>query len=320
MFFTDPDIIDNFFKESRKGQKTVEKTYKKAEIIDIAKNLGVSDLKGTKAILVGRIFKRIGPGTEASLRNDLVVNKQEEKIDTGDNPIKTYTKPYDVCTLEELKEEADTEGMLSTGSRDDIIDRLEALDSGKGQWEDCTTEFMREELIKNGYISTGDRHILIARMQECDDHFIGPAENKTTVWLKKYLESNRRLSTGNRQDLIERVKRIQNVLYPIIADFEDEYIKEQLVSIGESTNGTRKDWLLRIYPFEISELFKICNKMKHDLSKPPRVKYQTKYRNKTSKKTSVLGHIANGVALGAGLSLGAKIFGRRMKEESNLKF
>ena len=322
MFFTNPDIINIFFEKAHNGQKTVEKAYKKDELIEIAENLGVSDLKGTKAILVGRIFKRIGPGTEASLRNDirndLVINKQEGN--DGDNHIKSYIKPYDDCSLEELKEEADTEGMLSTGSRDDIINRLEALDTGRAKWEDYTIEFMRGELTKHGYVSTGDRHTLISRIQECDDRFIGPAENKTTTWLKKYLESNQRLSTGNRQDFIGRVKRMQNVLYPVLADFNDEYLKEQLVSRGVSINGTRKDWLLRIYPFEISELFKICKKIKHNLSKKPRVEYRTKYRNNNHKKTSMLGHMANGVALGAGLSLGAKIFGRKMKEESNLKF
>tara|TARA_B110000908_G_C10250291_1_gene451563 strand:+ start:1890 stop:2864 length:975 start_codon:yes stop_codon:yes gene_type:complete len=324
MFFTNPDIIDNFFKKSHNGQKTVEKAYKRAELIEIAENLGVSDLKGTKAILVERIFKRIGPGTEASLRNDirndLVINKQEGH--DGDKPTKTYTKPYDDCSLEELKEEATAEGILTTGSRNDIVDRLKALDAGTGNWVDTTTDFLRKKLEKNGYISTGDRATLLTRIQECDDRFIGPAENKTTAWLKKYLESNQRLSTVNRQDCIERVKRMYNVLYPVLADFNDEYLKYQLVSRGVSINGTRKDWLLRIYPFEISELFKTCKNMKHNLSKKPRVEYRTKYRNNNRKKTSMLGHMANGVALGAGLSLGARIFGRRIhvEEKSNLKF
>ena len=59
MFFTTPESIDKFFIEVHKGQESVKKAYLKAELIEIAKNLGVSDAKGNKAILVERIFKRI---------------------------------------------------------------------------------------------------------------------------------------------------------------------------------------------------------------------------------------------------------------------
>jgi len=321
-FFTDPDIIDKFFEKVHKGQQTVKKAYKKPILVEIAKDLKVSDLKGTKDIIVERIFKRINTGTEASLRNDirndLVVNKQEGH--DGDKPSKTYTKPYDDCSLEELKEEATAEGILITGSRDDIVDRLKALDAGTGNWVDTTTDFLRKKLEKNGYISTGDRATLLTIMEKCDDCFAGPAENKTLVWLKEYLKNNHRLTTGDRQELIARVNRMHNVPYDILADFNDEYLKEQLVSRDEDTSGTRKDWLLRIYPFEISELFKTCKNMKHNLSKKPRVEYRTKYRKNNHKKTSMLCHMVNGVALGAGLSLGSKIFGRRIEEKSNLKF
>ena len=319
MFFTTPESIDKFFIEVHKGQESVKKAYLKAELIEIAKNLGVSDAKGNKAILVERIFKRIGPGTEASLRNDLVVDKQEEKSDDAPKLIKTYTKPYDDCSLEEFKEEANLEGMLSTGSRNDIIVRLEALDSGIGKWEDCTTEFIREELTKHGYLSTGDRSTLIARIKECDGRFIGPAENKTSTWLKEYLKDGRRLTSGNRQELIKRVQRMQEVSYGVLADLNDDYLKQLLADKGLSIEGNRTELLLRLYPHEIDALWKKYTKSKKEAQRIPRTVYKSRY-TPHRKKTSTLSHMVNGVALGAGLSLGAKIFGRRMKEESNLKF
>lgn len=323
MFFTTPESIDTFFKYVHKGKKDLEKAYKKADLIKIAAKLGVSDLKGTKKQLVEKISSRIGPATQANLRKDILARDREAKQTKNETKtsIKKYTKPYDDCSLKELKEEAETEGIITTGSRDDIIDRLEALDAGTGKWEDCTTEFIQEELDKHGFISTGNRSKLLARVSLYDENFNGPSEDRTNEWLKDYLSSNSRLTTGSRDQLVERSKRVPGG--HVLADYDDEYLKEALTDSHLPVTGTRKDWLLKLYPIEIAILQKAVNGLDKRLKKKPSVVYRTKYRshNKSS-GPGILGSMARGAAWGAGLSLGARILGgrRRLHERTTLKF
>jgi len=327
MFFTTPESIDTFFKYVHKGKKDLEKAYKKADLIKIAANLGVSDLTGTKNQLVDKISSRIGPATQANLRKDILARDREQKSEPKQTEngtktsIKQYTKPYDDCSLKELKEEAESEGIITSGTRDDIIDRLKALDAGRGKWEDCTTEFLREELDKHGFISTGNRPRLLARVERCDDNFNGPVEDRTNVWLKDYLASNARLTTGSRDDLLKRAKRVSGV--HILADYDDEWLKESLLENNLPTTGTRKDWLLTMYPIEIDALQKIVKRFDKQLQKKPAVVYRTHYRShKKSSGPGILGSMARGAAWGAGLSLGARILSgrRRLHERTTLKF
>ena len=323
MFFTTPDSIDTFFKHVRKGKKAIDKAYKKADLIKIAENLGVSDLKGTKKQLVDKISSRLGPGTQANLRKDILERDREAKQTKNvfKTSIKQYTKPYDDCSLKELKEEAETEGIITTGSRDDIIDRLEALDAGTGKWEDCTTEFIQEELDKHGFISTGNRSKLLARVSVYDENFNGPSEDRTNEWLKDYLASNARLTTGSRHQLVERAQRVPGG--HVLADYDDEYLKEALADSHLPVTGTRKDWLLALYPIEIAILQKAVNGLDKRLKKKPSVVYRTQYRShKKSSGPTMLGSMARGAAWGAGLSLGARILGgrRRLHERTTLKF
>lgn len=327
MFFTTPESIDKFFKYVHKGKKDLEKAYKKADLIKIAANLGVSDLTGTKNQLVDKISSRIGPATQANLRKDILARDREQKSEPKQTEngtktsIKQYTKPYDDCSLKELKEEAESEGIITSGTRDDIIDRLKALDAGRGKWEDCTTEFLREELDKHGFISTGNRPRLLARVERCDDNFNGPVEDRTNVWLKDYLASNARLTTGSRDDLLKRAQRVPGG--HVLADYDDEYLKEALTDSHLPVTGTRKDWLLKLYPIEIAILQKAVNGLDKRLKKKPSVVYRTKYRshNKSS-GPGILGSMARGAAWGAGLSLGARILSgrRRLHERTTLKF
>ena len=326
MFFTTPESIDTFFKHIHKGKKDLEKAYKKDELIKIATNLGVSDLKGTKKQLVDKISSRLGPGTQANLRKDILERDREAKqVDrTGKTLIKQFTKPYDDCSLEELKEEAETEGLIDTGTRDDIIDRLEALDAGRGKWEDCTTEFIREELDKHGFISTGNRTKLLARVSRYDDNFNGPVEDRTAEWLKDYLTSNARLTTGSRHQLVERAKRVSDGPDGhVLADYDDEYLKEALTDSHLPVTGTRKDWLLTLYPIEIAILQKAVNGLNKQLKKKPTTVYRTHYRtHKKSSGPTMLGSMARGAAWGAGLSLGTRILGgrRRVSNRTTLNF
>ena len=323
MFFTTPESIDKFFKHIHKGKKDLEKAYKKADLIKIAENLGVSDLKGTKKQLVDKISSRLGPGTQANLRKD-ILERDREANQTKKKPktlIKQFTKPYDDCSLEELKEEAETEGLIVTGSRDNIIDRLEALDAGRGKWEDCTTEFIQEELDKHGFISTGNRTKLLARVSRYDGNLKGPSEDRTTEWLTDYLTSNARLTTGSRHQLVERAKRVSDG--HVLADYDDEYLKEALTDSHLPVTGTRKDWLLTLYPIEIAILQKAVNGLHKQLKKKPTTVYRTHYRTHTkSKGPGILGSMARGAAWGAGLSLGARILGgrRRVSNRTTLIF
>ena len=323
MFFSTPESIDTFFELVPKGEKAIEKAYKKADLIKIAANLGVSDLKGTKKELVKKISSRLGPRTQANLRNDILERDQEatQTKKKSKTSIKQYTKPYDDCSLEELKEEAETEGLIVTGSRDDIIDRLEALDAGTGKWEDCTTEFIQEELDKHGFISTGNRTKLIARVSRYDGNLKGPSEDRTTEWLTDYLAKNSRLTTGSRDILLERAKRVPGG--HVLADYDDEYLKEALTDSHLPVTGTRKDWLLALYPIEIAILQSSVKKLDKQLKKKPSVVYRTKYRShKKSGGSGILGSMARGAAFGAGLGLGARILGgrRRLHERTTLKF
>ena len=323
MFFSTPESIDTFFELGPKGEKAIEKAYKKADLIKIAANLGVSDLKGTKKELVKKISSRLGPRTQANLRNDILERDQEatQTKKKSKTSIKQYTKPYDDCSLEELKEEAETEGLIVTGSRDDIIDRLEALDAGTGKWEDCTTEFIQEELDKHGFISTGNRTKLIARVSRYDGNLKGPSEDRTTEWLTDYLAKNSRLTTGSRDILLERAKRVPDG--HVLADYDDEYLKEALTDSHLPVTGTRKDWLLTLYPIEIAILQKAVNGLNKQLKKKPTTVYRTHYRTHTkSKGPGILGSMARGAALGAGLSLGARILGgrRRVSNRTTLNF
>lgn len=323
MFFTTPESIDKFFKHIHKGKKDLEKAYKKDDLIKIAANLGVSDLKGTKKQLVDKISSRIGPATQANLRKD-ILERDREANQTKKKPktlIKQFTKPYDDCSLEELKEEAETEGLIVTGSRDDIIDRLEALDAGTGKWEDCTTEFIQEELDKHGFISTGNRTKLLARVSRYDGNLKGPSEDRTTEWLTDYLTSNARLTTGSRHQLVERAKRVSDG--HVLADYDDEYLKEALTDSHLPVTGNRKDWLLTLYPIEIAILQKAVNGLNKQLKKKPTTVYRTHYRTHTkSKGPGILGSMARGAAWGAGLSLGARILGgrRRVSNRTTLNF
>jgi len=339
MFFTTPESIDKFFelvrlkgeKDIKKIKKAIEKAYKKADLVRIAENLGVSDLKGTKEQLVDKISSRIGPATQANLRKDILERDRETKQTKNGTKqtkngtktsIKQYTKPYDDCSLKELKEEAETEGIITTGTRDDIIDRLEALDAGRGKWEDCTAEFLREELNKHGFISTGNRPRLLARVKRCDDNFNGPVENRTTEWLTDYLASNARLTTGSRDALLERAKRVPSAVH-ILADYDDEWLKESLLENNLPVTGTRKDWLLIMYPIEIDALQKIVKRFDKQLQKKPSVVYRTHYRShKKSSGPGILGSMVRGAAWGAGLGLGARILSgrRRVHERTTLNF
>jgi hypothetical protein len=341
MFFTTPESIDTFFKHIHKGKKGLEKAYKKAELIKIAANLGVSNLVGTKSQLVDRISSRIGPGTELSLRNDILdqynakqaknktVKKSSKKSSKKGSPLstgKTYTKPYDQCSIEELREEADSEGLFSTGSRRHIVERLERLDSGKGTFDDCTDEKIREELQKNGFLSTGSREILLARVKRCDDNFNGPVEDRTGEWLKDYLSTNARLTTGSRDELVGRAKRVSG---HALADYDDEYLKEGLVESNLPVTGARKDWLLAMYPIEIDVLQRAVKGLElqrankifdKQLQKKPSVVYKNSH--KKSSGPTMLGSMVRGAAWGAGLSLGARILSgrRRLHERTTLKF
>jgi hypothetical protein len=234
---------------------------------------------------------------------------------------KTYTKPYDQCSIEELREEADSEGLFSTGSRRHIVERLERLDSGKGTFDDCTDEKIREELQKNGFLSTGSREILLARVKRCDDNFNGPVEDRTGEWLTNYLSTNARLTTGSRDELVGRAKRVSG---HALADYDDEYLKEGLVESNLPVTGTRKDWLLAMYPIEIDVLQRAVKGLDKQLQKKPSVVYRTTYRNSSKKPSGpgMLGSMARGAAWGMGLSLGARILGgrRRVYKRTTLKF
>lgn len=332
MFFTTPESIDTFFKHIHKGKKGLEKAYKRAELIKIAANLGVSDLHGTKTVLIDRISNRIGPGTAASLRRDILEQdrakkpakksaKKHAKKSASMSTEKTYTKPYDQCSIEELREEADSEGILSTGSGRDIIDRLERVDRSKGTFDDCTTEKIREELQKNGFVSTGSRKIILARVKRCDDNFNGPVEDRTIEWLTDYLATNARLTTGSKGELIERAKRVSA---HALADYDDEYLKEALVDSHLPVTGTRKDWLLTLYPIEINILQRAVKIFDKQLKKKPSVVHSTVYKNRHKKSSGpgILGSMARGAAWGAGLGLGARILSgrRRLHKKTTLKF
>jgi len=282
--FTDPEKVTTFMSCVRAGESTLENAYKKTELIQIGKDLGLlpAQLKGIKKIITNNILKKCkkyGPGLEATLRQNVLDEYMSiQKEDTQTN--KEYHKPYRECTLEELKEEADSEQILSSGSRHDIIRRLERIDNGKGSYEDSTSDWIRNELAKNGFLDSGNRTVLLERAHQMDDTTNISFADRTTVYLKQYLE------------------------------------KEKLTH-----SGTREDCLLRLYPIEIHNLKNKLNELTLQLEKKTKVIYRTKYRSSPNKKTGTLTSLGRGLVFGAGVGLGARIIrGRKNFQKSSLKF
>ena len=157
--FTDPEKVTIFMTHARAGQESLKKSYKQTDLVNIGKDLGLlpAQLKGNKKYITSIILQRCkdyGPELEAILQQNVL-----EEFGMSKEP-----KPYHDCTLEELIQEAELEEILSSGSRQDIIARLERLDAGKGAYEDSTDDWIRGELTKSGLSSSGTREDCLLRL------------------------------------------------------------------------------------------------------------------------------------------------------------
>ena len=158
--FTDPEKVTVFMQHLHTGESKLKNAYKKEELENIGRDLGLTatQLKGTKEVIAKKIFQVVqkhGPGLEATLRQNVLLQYEDT---TDQEP-----KPYHECTLKELKEEAELEQILSSGSSQDIIARLKRMDDGKGEYEDSTTDWIRNELAKNGFRQDGTRSVLFGQ-------------------------------------------------------------------------------------------------------------------------------------------------------------
>lgn len=273
--------------------------YKISELKNIAKDLNIkTNKKDTKKTLIEKILSKMnyyGPDPAATLWRQFGPKsqlnpqkthkpklKQEKKPKSQLNPQKKL-KPYEECSIDELREEADTEGILSTGSKSDIVARLKRLDAGSGPWEDSSTEFIRSKLVEHGYISTGNRGELLEIINSLDNDFEGAIELRTTKWLKDSLANYGVSINGSREELLLR-------LYPL-------EMKE----------------LLKI----IEHYDKLVRKMGKDLNQPPKVVYRHS-RSSSPKKYTIKDGISDGIKLGIAASIAHRIFGESHKP--SLKF
>jgi len=316
MFFSEPEIIDKFVELERKGEKAMNKAYKKQQLVDICNDLEISNA-GTKSVLIQRIRKAVGPATERNLRQK-ILDSDIQKLQAKEAGVKHY-KPYEEMSLQELQAEADDEQIISSGSRNDIIKRLIRLDDEDSPYRDSTTEFLRDELKRDDYLYDGDRDTLLARLNRIDSN-TSHYEDRPTKWLKNLLKQERRITTGSREELIARANKMNK--YGNAADFETAYLKELLAEHNLSQKGGRKDWLIRMYQVEVEELYNALDHLKRQLKQKPRVVYRTKYRSSGNrhKKSSVLGSMARGAAFGAGIGIASRVFRGRQHEQKPLKF
>jgi hypothetical protein len=290
--FKSLNTVNKFIKSLKNLSK-----YKLLELKNIAKDLNIKiNNKDTKKTLIEKILNKMnyyGPDPAATLwrqfgpkekkpNQEKKQPNQEKKPKSQLNPQKKL-KPYEECSIDELREEADTEGILSTGSKSDIVARLKRLDAGSGPWEDSSTEFIRSKLVEHGYISTGNRGELLEILNSLDNDFEGAIELRTTKWLKDSLANYGVSIDGSREELLLR-------LYPL-------EMKE----------------LLKI----IQHYDKLVRKMGKDLNQTPKVVYRHS-RSSSPKKYTIKDGISDGIKLGIAASIAHRIFGESHKP--SLKF
>ena len=163
-FFSTKERITRFFSLLRKGNKEVEKNYSKYDLINIAKDLG-ADFSGKKSEIIQNIrrSKFMGPNIEESLYQDIL---------DSEKPAPAVIKTYQQMSLSELKKKAESDQLISTGSKAKIIRRIENLDNGTSPFEDSTTDWLRKTLSQNRRLTSGSRKELLSRLERLDDNIL----------------------------------------------------------------------------------------------------------------------------------------------------
>lgn len=229
MYFTSEKLLDEFFENKKKGLEKFIKAYKKDELIKLATDLSIKDVTGTKKDISKRIFDSFSfPGHENGeknlrynlwirLRNMAMEKEKAERKRLEEERIANLPKAYSDMTLEELKEEADEENILSSGTEADIIDRLKRLDNGTTLYEDSNDKYLLDVMKKQGLIISKLRTDNIARLKRFDRY---PClYDYTDEHLKEMLVKYDQPVSGSRNDFLLR-------LYPIqINNLSEKYIK-----------------------------------------------------------------------------------------------
>jgi len=323
-FFTNSLKIHNFYKDV---SSFVEKTFNRDDLVHIAEDFGVSKLTGTKKQIFGRV-KKIMKKKGANYLNEKL-REDNDALDRIRAKIAAETppklKPYAEMDVEELREEAISEQLLSTGNRNDIIERLTNLDNGVGQYEESSTEWITSQLNEINAVSTGRRNILIARLYDVE---AGKADKtaiikgKYTAYLNHWITKRELLASGGEKEKVRRLTAY-NSGTAILGDFSDAFLKNQVETLQLQLEGGRRAWLLQLYPLEIADLTRKLRVCTEGLKAKPRTtvsRYRSKSHKKKSSEGSLFGTVVQGMALGAGIGLAGRILRRRLQQQTTLKF
>lgn len=277
-FFSTKERITRFFSLLRKGNKHVEKNYSNDDLINIAKDLGAG-FSGKKSEIIQNIrrSKFMGPNIEKSLYQDILDSKK---------PAPTIIKTYQQMSLSELKKKAESDQLISTGSKAKIIRRIEHLDNGTSPFEDSTTDWLRETLAQNRRLTSGSRKELLSRLERLDDNT--RLEDLDLDYLKEIMK------TVGQRPALTRVKCLL-VLYPL----EIKVLKRDIESLGDNLSATED---------KLSEAYKLARKS-YD-------------RKPTYHSHSFVGEITKGALFGAiaGLATHVLTRRRRIENKTTLKF
>ena len=103
-------------------------------------------------------------------RNIEYQNAKTEHIEEIENIYREFlANIYQILNKKQLVKEAKKEGILTTGTKQDIIDRLLRLENVHQTWEDYTTSFIKDQLISHGSPVDGNRATLIKRISDIEN-------------------------------------------------------------------------------------------------------------------------------------------------------
>ena len=103
-------------------------------------------------------------------RNIEYQNSKKEQIVEIENIYQEFlVNIYQILKKKQLVKEAKKEGILTAGTKQDIIDRLLRLENDHQTWEDYTTSFIKDHLISHGSPVDGNRATLIKRISDIEN-------------------------------------------------------------------------------------------------------------------------------------------------------
>tara|TARA_B100000780_G_C20974205_1_gene389046 strand:+ start:49 stop:813 length:765 start_codon:yes stop_codon:yes gene_type:complete len=120
---------------------------------------------------VSQFDRQIIRGSEKQFKRNIEYqNAKKEQIEKIENIYQEFlVYIYQIRKKKQLVKEAKKEGILITGTKQDIIYRLLRLENDHQTWEDYTTSFIKDHLISHGSPVDGNRATLIKRISDIEN-------------------------------------------------------------------------------------------------------------------------------------------------------